>query len=128
MSISLYKNSSESVIKHSLNNMGEAKKKLWKRLLQRELSEYNFIQNVTNDIYHFDFFSQKLNLGIQLDSYSYCFDETYNSDKIKTLNIAYKDIKVIKLTDYQIIIDTDQVIRHLKFELSKNRINNNIFV
>lgn len=122
MVVSLHKNPSESIIKHSLNNMNEAKKKLWDRLSKSGLSKYDFMQNVTSDSYHFDFFSYKLNLGIQLDSYSYCFDETYNSDKIKTLHIAYKAIKVVKLTDYQIMIDMDQVIRYLKIELSKNRI------
>jgi len=119
MVISLHKNSSESVIRHSLNNMVEAKKKLWERLSHSVLLKYDFTPNVTNEKYHFDFFSKKLNMGIQLDSYSYCFDETYNSDKIKTLNIGYKAIKVIKLTDYQVMIDMDQVVRYLKMELIK---------
>lgn len=122
MAVSIHKRSSESIIKHSLNNMSEAKSKLWNRLKQSEFSKYDFQQNVKSGAYHFDLYSLKLNLGIQLDGYSYCFDDTYNYDKIKTLRVGYKSIKVIKLTDYQVMIDMDQVMRHLKYELSNKTI------
>jgi len=118
MAVPFYKNSSETVVKHSLNNMSEAKNILRKGLMKKGLSEYNFVENVKNGTYHFDFFCHKLNLGIQLDGYSYCFDEIYNSDQIKTFNIAYKGIKVVKITDYQVIIDMDEVLRYLKIEIS----------
>lgn len=123
MAITIHEHSSESVVKHSLNNMNEAKSKFWQRLCKSELSVFNFQQNAKSGAYHFDFYSSELNLGIQLDGYSYCFDDTYNSDKIKTLQVGYKSIKVIKLTDYQVIIDLDQVMRYLKFELSNNALN-----
>ena len=106
-----------NVIKHSLNNISEAKSKLWQRLSQSELSVYNFQLNKKIGKYQFDFYSEELNFGIQLDVYSYCFEDTYNSDQIKTFVIGHKSIKVVKLTDYQVIIDTDQIMRYLKFEL-----------
>ena len=118
MAILLRKNPVEAVVKHSLNNMTEAKNSLWQRLSQSELSAFNFQKNIKSGAYHFDFYSFELNLGIQLDAYSYCFEETYNSDQIKTFNVDYKSIKVVKLTDYQVMIDMDQVMRYLKFELS----------
>ena len=123
MAILLHKNPVENVVKHSLNNMTEAKNKLWQRLSESELSVYNFQQNVKSGAYHFDFYSSELNLGIQLDAYSYCFEETYNSDQIKTFRVGYKSIKVVKLTDYQVMIDMDQVMRYLKFELSNKSLN-----
>lgn len=123
MAILLHKNPVEAVVKHSLNNMTEAKSKLWKRLSSSELSVFNFQENVKNGAYHFDFYSCELNLGIQLDGYSFCFNETYNSDQIKTFTVGYKSIKVVKLTDYQVIIDADEVMRFLKFEVVNKLVN-----
>jgi len=116
MEILVHKNLLESTIKHSLNNMSEAKIKLSERLQSAELKIYNFKTNINDGVYHFDFYSDVLNLGIQLDGYSFCFDETFNSDSIKTFTVGCKSMRVIKITDYQIIIDMDQVVRYLKNE------------
>ena len=123
MAILLHKNPVEAVVKHSLNNIEEAKNTLWQRLSLSGLSICNFQQNVKKGAYHFDFYSAELNFGIQLDAYSYCFDDTYNSDQIKTFTAGCKSIKVVKLTDYQVMIDMDQVMRYLKFELSSKSIS-----
>ncbi len=117
MAILLHKQPSESLVKHSLNNLSEANDKLWHRLQCRDLQSFNFEKNVSNGIYKFDYYSSVLNLGIQLDAYSFCFDETFNSDSLKAFTVSSKSIKVIKLTDYQIIIDMDQIVRFLKNEL-----------
>ena len=118
MAILLHKQPTESIVKHSLNNLSEANDKLWKRLNDEDLKVFNFKKNINSGVYKFDFYSNVLNFGIQLDAYSFCYDETFNTDGFKMLTVSSKSLKVIKLTDYQIIIDTDQVVRFLKNQLN----------
>ncbi len=117
MAIALYQTPDELKVKHSLNTISEALIKLENRILKSELAFFDFKMNCAEKKYHFDFYSEKLRLGIQIEGYSYCYNETENHDEMKLVNISYLDIKVLKVSDYQVLIDADEVIRYLKNQL-----------
>ncbi len=121
MSIAVYHNPGELKVKHSLNNVSEALLVLENRILKSELAIFDFVLNTTKKNYHFDFFSEKLQLGIQIDGYSYCYEETENHDDMKLVTISYLGVKVLKVSDYQVLIDVDEVIRFLKQEFVLKR-------
>lgn len=117
--IPLYTPRTENTIKYTLNNLDASFKKLKERLVQPDLKEFEFNLNINLGNYRFDFYSSKLNFAIQIDTYMY--DDTFNADEIKLVNIAHKGIKVLKVSDYQVFIDLDEIIRFLKNTLIKNK-------
>jgi len=110
-----------------LNHLSESLDKLWERLMFiNQLHQLDFVRggNINNN--QFDFYSEQLNVGIVIDAYSYCYDEFYNQDDIKLFTVATPSIKVIKLTDYQILIDLDHVIRFMNAKVLKGFASNKL--
>ena len=102
-------------VNYSLGNTFEAKELLFKRLSSvNESCAVCFKKDVRIGVYRFDFFCEELNLAINIDAISDNFDEFYNNDQIKTFRISHKSIRVMKVTDYQVLLDLDQVVRYLK--------------
>ncbi len=114
MNISLYNPSSETTIKHSLNNVSDSLIQLHQRLQKEVAFKSLFKINHKAGNYHFDFYAPSLRLAIQVDAHSYSYSDIYNSDQIKVMSISHKDITVIKISDYQILMDCDEIVRFIK--------------
>lgn len=109
--IALHRPISEKIIRHSLNNSLMVLDHLSENLIQKG---YEFIRNHQIGNYKFDFYFPESKQAIEVDSYAHEFSEIYNQDTSKVLQIHSLGIKVIKLTDHQILIDIDEVFRLLK--------------
>ncbi|WP_459210749.1 endonuclease domain-containing protein [Aquimarina rhabdastrellae] len=101
----------EKVIRHSLNNSFMAIDKLAQQLTSRGY-HFHRDQNIGN--YTFDFYCPKYKLAIEVDTYAHEYDDIYNKDDFKFLKIHSLNITVLRVTDYQILIDTDEIFRHIK--------------
>jgi len=99
----------------SLNTTDQSKEILKTRLLKSDdMRVYNFEEHMFNPIFKFDFYSPSLQIAIQLvDSLDY-YDEFDNPLSIKGFYYENINLKVIKVTDYQVMIDLEQVIRFIK--------------
>lgn len=76
------------------------------------------------DNYILDFFCYDLMLGIEVDGYSHEFVEVYNKDVVKETKMSEFGISVLRFSDYQVMKDTENVIRTieqyiLEFEANK---------
>ncbi|WP_010520367.1 DUF559 domain-containing protein [Aquimarina agarivorans] len=101
-------------IKYALNSLSEASVKLENRIKASELADFDIKKNSEIDIFNFDFFSEKLKLGIQLGSFSFTNDDLESNEEMKLVHIPKLGLQVLKVSDYQVLIDSDQIIRYLK--------------
>jgi len=111
----------ENVIKHSLNNVSESLSELNQRISFESSLKGKFEINYKIDNYHFDFYAPSLKLGIQVDAFSFSYSDIFNTEKVKLLSISHKNIRVLKISDYQILADCDEVIRFLKNYIKENK-------
>ena len=108
-------NSLFNKINYSLGNTSEAKQLLFNKLLDlNDIYASNFKKDVRIGVYRFDFFCDEFNLAVNIDAISDNFDEFYNNDQIKSFSINQNSIRVLKVTDYQVLLDIDQITRCLK--------------
>ncbi|WP_010179738.1 hypothetical protein [Aquimarina agarilytica] len=117
MSVALCPNPVELKVKHSLNNVSEALVKLENRIGKSELAIYDFKKNNIHLKSQFDLFSEELQLGIRVKAYSCFFEETENQAQIELNNSSCLGVRELVVSDYQVIIDADEVIRYLKCQL-----------
>lgn len=104
----------KNTVKHSLNNIEESLTLLKSRLnTESSLLSY-FTGECKLGNYHFDFYSAELKFAIQIDAYSYSYSDIYNVEKIKVMSIPHKNITVLKVSDYQVLVDCDEIIRFIK--------------
>lgn len=101
-------------IVYSLNNIDESFSLLDEKFGLEISFKDRFKTNYTLDNYHFDFYFKELKLGIQIDALSYSYSNIYNKDASKLVSIPHKKIKVLKVSDYQILVDSDEIIRFIK--------------
>jgi len=97
---------------------------LWQKLKRRQMYGYDFDRQKPIDNYMLDFFCYDLMLGIEVDGYSHEFLEVYNKDVIKETKMNEFGITVLRFSDYQVMKDTENVIRTieqyiLEFEANK---------
>ncbi len=118
--IPLHKKVSEKVIRHSLNNTINAA-----HTLQLELDKrgYQFLQDQKIGHYSFDFYCPKLRIAIEIDGYAHSFLDVHNQDAPKKLHISSLGITVLRFTDYQVLVDLDEVFRALKNQIQSATIN-----
>ncbi|MBL0683559.1 endonuclease domain-containing protein [Aquimarina mytili] len=115
--VPLYQKAPEEVIRHSLNNTTKTID-----ILELELQKkgYYFIKNQKIGRYNFDFYCSELRIAIEIDGYAHEFSEIHNQDAPKKLFISSLDITVLRFTDYQILIDMDEVFRILKGQIESS--------
>ncbi|MFC5047180.1 endonuclease domain-containing protein [Aquimarina hainanensis] len=101
----------EKIIRHSLDNAMSTLEKLHKELTKKG---YNFLRNYTIENYKFDFYCPVSKVAIEIDSYTHESYDIYNQDATKKLCIPSLGITVLRYTDYQILIDMDEILRNLK--------------
>lgn len=75
---------------------------------------YDFHRQKPIDSFILDFFCQELMLGIEVDGYSHELIEIHNKDLVKESKINEFGIHVLRVTDHQILKDTDNVLRAIE--------------
>jgi|GEM_PF-3107847 len=118
----------ETIVKHSLNNVNESLIELKRRIKLEGKLKDKFVTNFKLGNYHFDLYAPALKIAIQIDAYSYAYSDIYNLEKVKYLSIPHKNITVLKISDYQILVDCDEIIRflnnYIKGKIREARITN----
>ncbi len=118
--IPLYQKVSEKIIRHSLNNTINAIDKL-----NDELNEkgYRFLKDQTIGLYNFNFYCPNLRIAIEIDGYAHEFLDIHNQDAPKKLHISSLGITVLRFTDYQVLVDMDEIFRTLKNQIQSSKTN-----
>ncbi len=103
------------------NNSTKSEIRLWQKLKRNQMYGYDFHRQKPIDEYIVDFFCNKLQLAIECDGYSHEIIEVWKKDVKKTKRLNQLDVRVLRFSDYQIMNDLENVIRHiedyiLKFE------------
>jgi len=112
--IPLHQKIPEEVIRHSLNSTQKSIDQLGNQLQEKG---YQFISNKTIGHYHFNFYCPKLKIAIEIDGYAHEFLDVLNQDAPKKLFISSLGITVFRFTDYQILVDMDEILRVLKNQI-----------
>ncbi|MFD2564173.1 endonuclease domain-containing protein [Aquimarina rubra] len=118
--IILHQPESEKIIRYSLNNSIPATEELYRKLIDKG---FFFKRDHKINNYTFDFYSPLLKIAIEIDGYAHEFTDVYSQDAPKKLHIHSLGITVLRFTDYQILVDIEEIIRALKHQikLSKHR-------
>ncbi|WP_298541607.1 DUF559 domain-containing protein [uncultured Aquimarina sp.] len=112
--IVLHQPESEKTIRYSLNNSIPATEELYKRLREKG---FFFKRNYKINNYTFDFYCPSLKIALEIDGYAHEFSEVYSQDTPKKLHIHSLGITVLRFTDYQILVDIEEIFRALKHQI-----------
>ncbi|WP_299214718.1 DUF559 domain-containing protein [uncultured Aquimarina sp.] len=112
--IVLHRPESEKTIRYSLNNSIPATEELYKRLIEKG---FLFKRNHKIHNYTFDFYCPSLKIALEIDGYAHEFSEVYSQDTPKKLHIHSLGITVLRFTDYQILVDIEEIFRALKHQI-----------
>ena len=96
------------------NNATKSEIKLWNCLKRDQLYGYDFHRQKPIDRFIVDFFCNKLRLAIECDGYSHQIIEVVQKDTIKTKRLNELGIHVLRFSDWQILNDTENVIRAIE--------------
>ena len=105
------------------NNATKSEIRLWQHLKRDQLHGYDFHRQKPIDRYIVDFFCNKLRLAIECDGYSHQFLEVIQKDTKKTKRLNQLGIRVLRFSDWQILNDTENVIRAIEayiFDFEEN--------
>ncbi|WP_378185599.1 endonuclease domain-containing protein [Aquimarina sp. W85] len=108
----------EHVVKYSLNNTIGVLDQLALTLSKKGI---DFKRNHSIANYTFDFYNPKLRLAIEVDGYAHEFSDIMNQDTQKKLLIPSLNIHVLRFTDHQILVDSEEIIRAIKTHASLNQ-------
>ena len=75
---------------------------------------YDFHRQKPIDQYIVDFFCNKLQLAIECDGYSHEILEVWKKDVKKTKRLNELGLRVLRFSDYQIMNDMENVLRHIE--------------
>ncbi|MBQ0735115.1 endonuclease domain-containing protein [Aquimarina celericrescens] len=114
--IPLYKKVPEKVIKHSLNNTITSIDVLTTKLKEKG---YHFLRNQHINRYLFNFYCPNLKIAIEIDGYAHEFKDIHNLDAPKKLYISSLGITVLRFTDYQVLVDIDEIFRAIKNQVQR---------
>ena len=96
------------------NNMTKSEVRLWQYLKRDQLHGYDFHRQKPIDRYIVDFFCNKLRLAIECDRSSHQIVEVFQKDTKKTKRLNQLGIHVLRFSDWQILNDTENVIRAIE--------------
>ena len=105
------------------NNATKSEIRLWQHLKRDQLHGYDFHRQKPIDRYIVDFFCNKLRLSIECDGYSHQFLDVIQKDTKKTKRLNQLGIHVLRFSDWQILNDTENVIRAIEayiFDFEEN--------
>ncbi|MBW1294410.1 DUF559 domain-containing protein [Aquimarina litoralis] len=112
--ILLHQPESEKTIRYSLNNSIAVREELFKRLTEKE---FFFLKDYKINNYTFDFYCPTFKIAIEIDGYAHEFSDVYNLDAPKKLHIHSLGITVLRFTDYQILVDIEEIFRAIKYQI-----------
>ncbi len=118
--IPLYQKVSEKVIRHTLNNTIHTINTFDEELRRKG---YCFLRNQKIDRYQFNFYCPKLKIAIEIDGYAHEFTDIHNLDAPKKLHISSLGITVLRFTDYQVLVDPEEIFRTLKNQIQSSTTN-----
>ncbi len=90
---------------------------LWKKLLSRKQTEYQFNRQFTIENYIVDFISRSLRLVIEVDGYSHQFK--YEEDQKRDRRLSELGYNVIRFTEYNVKNDFENVRRALNIYIEE---------
>jgi len=96
------------------NNSTKSEIRLWQKLKRNQMYGYDFHRQKPIDEYIVDFFCNKLQLAIECDGYSHEIVEVWKKDVKKTKRLNELGVRVLRFSDYQIMNDMENVLRHIE--------------
>ena len=96
------------------NNSTKSEIRLWQKLKRNQMYGYDFHRQKPIDEYIVDFFCNRLQLAIECDGYSHEILEVWKKDVKKTKRLNKLGVRVLRFSDYQIMNDMDNVLRHIE--------------
>jgi len=111
--ISQHQKVPEKVIRHSLNNTIKTINILDSKLKEKG---YNFLKNQQFGHYSFNFYCPKLKIALEIDGYAHEFQDILNRDAPKKLFVSSLGVTVLRFTDYQVLVDIEEIFRAIKNE------------
>jgi very-short-patch-repair endonuclease len=97
------------------NESTETEIYLWLKLKGKQMYGYDFHRQKPIDNYILDFFCYDLLLGIEVDGYSHEILKVYNNDRIKEKRMNELGITILRLSDFEVLKDMENVIRAIEF-------------
>lgn len=88
-------------------NSTDAEPKLWALLRNRRFRGFKFRRQHPVPPYVLDFFCEELNLAIELDGGGHASDAAVEYDKRRTRCLNHKGIKVLRLTNNEMLVHTE---------------------
>lgn len=86
-----------------------------RKLVNREdLMCMDFKKKVSKDNYLFDYYSANYKIALQVDAHTGVEEDVYNMEGIKMFKIPSLGITVLKISDYQLLTDLDEIARRLR--------------
>ncbi len=110
----------EKIIRHSLNNTIKTIDILDTKLQEKG---YHFLKNQQLGRYHFNFYCPNLKIAIEIDGYAHEFQDIHNQDAPKKLFISSLGVTVFRFTDYQVLVDIDEIFRAIKNQIQLSTIS-----
>jgi len=92
---------------------------LWKQLKNKQLCGYKFRRQYSVDQYIVDFYCPKVKLAIEVDGISHDLDEQKRYDKYRQKYIEKYGLKFIRITDEEIIMDLDRVLKKIMVKIKE---------
>jgi len=115
-----YKNLPEVHTLHYLNNSMMIINQLENTFKEKG---FQFLRNYAIENYTFDFYFPDSKIGIEIDSYAHELSDIYNLDAPKKLSIPSLGVTVLRITDYQILTDVEDIIRTIKYHIQTTKRN-----
>jgi len=94
-------------------NMTDAECRLWTCVRGRQLKGYQFYRQKTIGDYIVDFYCSKAKLVIELDGGQHYTEEGRQKDKIRDEYLAGLGLRVLRLSDREVLIQTDGVLEKI---------------
>ncbi len=117
--ILLYNPKLKELARQLRNSATKAEIILWQKLKRNQMYGYDFHRQKPIDNYILDFFCHELMLGLEVDGYSHEFLEVYEKDQLKEKRMNELGIIVLRFSDYQVLKDTENVIRAIEFYIEQ---------
>ena len=90
---------------------------LWKQLKNKRLCGYKFRRQYSVDQYIVDFYCPKVKLAIEVDGISHESNEQKIYDKYRQRYIERFGIEFIRITDEEILLDLDAVLKRIEVKI-----------
>lgn len=100
--------------KKSRRNLTEAEEKLWFAVRNNQIAGYKFRRQHPLSIYIADFYCHVLKLVIEIDGGYHLTEEQRLLDEIRTTDIEFEGLKVIRFTNEEILLKLPEVIANIK--------------